>query len=110
VGSIYIYIHTHTHIYTHTHIVCILCVYIQRNTSHKKECNLARCAFVTTGIDLEGIVLSEIRQTEKDKYCVMSLIRAMNKARLIKKPANQPTKPKLIDSENRWLPAGAGGD
>ena len=30
--------------------------------------------FVTTWIDLEGIVLSEISQTEKDKYCMISLI------------------------------------
>ena len=55
-------------------------------------------------------MLSEISQTEKDKYCVMSLIYAKYKARLIKKPANQPIKPKLIDTENRWLPAGAGGN
>lgn len=31
--------------------------------------------FVTTGIDLEGIVLSEICQTEKDKYHMISFIR-----------------------------------
>ena len=61
-------------------------------------------------IELKGIMLSEISQTEKDKYCVMSLIYAKYKARLIKKPANQPIKPKLIDTENRWLPAGAGGN
>ena len=30
--------------------------------------------FVTTWLDLEGIMLSEIRQTEKDKYCMISLI------------------------------------
>ena len=29
--------------------------------------------FVTAWIDLEGIVLSEINQTEKDKYCMISL-------------------------------------
>ena len=29
--------------------------------------------FVTTWIDLEGIKLSEISQTEKDKYCMISL-------------------------------------
>ena len=27
--------------------------------------------------DLEGIMLSEISQTEKDKYCMTSLIRAI---------------------------------
>ena len=26
--------------------------------------------FETTGMDLEGIMLSEISQTEKDKYCM----------------------------------------
>ena len=30
--------------------------------------------FVTTWMDLEGITLSEISQTEKDKYCMVSLI------------------------------------
>ena len=29
--------------------------------------------FATTWIDLEGIILSEISQTEKDKYCMVSL-------------------------------------
>jgi len=30
--------------------------------------------FATTWMDLEGIMLSEIYQTEKDKYCVISFI------------------------------------
>ena len=30
--------------------------------------------FVTTQMDLEGIMLSEISQIEKDKYCMISLI------------------------------------
>ena len=30
--------------------------------------------FVTTWVDLEGIMLGEISQTEKDKYCPISLI------------------------------------
>ena len=30
--------------------------------------------FTTTCMDLEGIMLSEINQTEKDKYCMISLI------------------------------------
>ena len=29
--------------------------------------------FAATWMDLEGIVLSEISQTEKDKYCTVSL-------------------------------------
>ena len=30
--------------------------------------------FTATWMDLEGIMLSEIGQTEKDKYCMISLI------------------------------------
>ena len=30
--------------------------------------------FVTTWLDPEGIILNEISQTEKDKYCMISLI------------------------------------
>ena len=30
--------------------------------------------FVVTWIDLEGVMISEISQTEKDKYCMISLI------------------------------------
>ena len=39
--------------------------------SHRKNKILS---FVTTGVDLEGIMLSEINQTEKDKYHIISLI------------------------------------
>ena len=35
-----------------------------------KKGNLVTC----NTIDLEGIMLSEISQTEKDKYCMVSLI------------------------------------
>ena len=30
--------------------------------------------FATTWMDLEGTMLSEISQTEKDKYCMISLL------------------------------------
>ena len=30
--------------------------------------------FATTWTDLEGIILSEISQSEKDKYCMFSII------------------------------------
>ena len=33
-----------------------------------------RMPFAATWMDLEGIMLSEISQTEKDKYCMLSLI------------------------------------
>ena len=40
------------------------------NTQEKKNEVLP---FATAGVDLEGIMLSEVSQTEKDKYCMMSL-------------------------------------
>ena len=30
--------------------------------------------FVTTQMELEGIMLSEVSQIEKDKYCMISLV------------------------------------
>jgi len=30
--------------------------------------------FVTTWIDLEGIILSDVSHTEEDKYCMISFI------------------------------------
>ena len=33
--------------------------------------------FVTTWLDLDSMMLSEISQTEKDKYCIISLICAI---------------------------------
>ena len=42
--------------------------------SHKKEENLP---FVTAWIDLENIMLSEISQSEKGKYYIISLIGTM---------------------------------
>ena len=62
-NGISIYTYTHTHIYIYT--LCVYCVYTYNGTLViKRECNLAICAFVTTCIDLEGIKLSEIRQTK----------------------------------------------
>ena len=50
--------------YTHTHTMKFY-------SSIKKNEILP---FATTQMDLENILLSEISQTEKDKYCMMSLI------------------------------------
>ena len=43
--------------------------------SHKKKDEIL--PFATTWMDLKGIMLSEISQTEKDKYCMISLIFGM---------------------------------
>ena len=66
---IYIYIYTHTvkyvvYIYTHIYILS------EKLLSHKKNEILP---FAATWMDLEGTMLSEISQTEKDKYCILSL-------------------------------------
>ena len=53
---------------------------------------------MTTWMNLEGITLSEISQTEKEKDCMISLIRGLNK------------KVTLIETEIRkWLPGSGGG-
>ena len=43
--------------------------------------------FVTTWIDLEGNVLSEVNQREKEDYCMVSLYVESWKAKLIKTEA-----------------------
>ena len=48
---------------THTHNGIFL--------SHKKKNKILPHA---TSTELEGIMLSEVNQTEKDKYCMISLI------------------------------------
>ena len=53
--------HTHTHTYTHTGILL----------SHKKG---EIFPFAATWMDLEGIMLREISQMEKDKYLMISFI------------------------------------
>ena len=60
-----VYIYTHTHTHTHTHI------YTMEFYSAIKKNEIL--PFVTTWVDLGDIMLSEISQTEKDKYCMISL-------------------------------------
>ena len=55
---------THTHTHTHTHVM--------ENYSAMKDEEILQ--FVTTRMDLQGIMLSEINQMEKDKYCMISLM------------------------------------
>ena len=58
------HVHTCTHTHTHTHKM-------EYYSAIKKNGILP---FATTWMDLEGIMLSEISQTEKDRYCMISLI------------------------------------
>ena len=53
---------------------------------------------VKTGMDLEGIMLSEINQTEKGKYCMFSLICGTLKNKTKKQNENR-----LIFIENKLV-------
>ena len=59
---IYLYIYTHTHTHTYT---------MEYSSAIKKN---EIMPFVATWMDLEMIILSEVSQTEKDKYHIISLI------------------------------------
>ena len=61
---VYIYVYTHTHTHTHTHT-------LEYYSAIKKNEILP---FATTWMELEGIMLSEISQSEKDKNHMASLI------------------------------------
>ena len=63
-----IHVHTHTHTHTHTHSGELL--------SHKKNEILS---FADTWMELESTILSEIRQSEKDKCLLMSLLMEFKK-------------------------------
>ena len=62
-------IHTHTHTHTHTHS------HTQWNITQSLKKKNEILLFATTWMDLEGIILNEISQTEKDKYRMISLWR-----------------------------------
>ena len=66
--NVIIYIYTHTHTHTHS---CIYTHIMEYYPAIKKNENLATYNNV---MDLEGIMLSEISLTEKDKSCMISLI------------------------------------
>ena len=51
-------------------------------------------------IDLEGIMLSEIGQTEKDTYYMISLICEIKKNKI-----NEQNRKKFIDSQNKLMVA-----
>ena len=54
----------------------VVCVYIYTHTHNGMYSAIKKneiLPFVTAWIGLESIMLSEISQTEKDKYCIISL-------------------------------------
>ena len=63
--------YTHTHTHTHTHRQTTQTHTVKQYSAIKKNENLP---FAATCMDLEGIVLSEINQTEKDNYHMTSFI------------------------------------
>ena len=83
-----VYIYTHAQIHTMEHYSAI-----------KKKKNEI-LPFATTWMDLEGIILSEISQTEKDRYCVFSLIFGIYKTKQIEQNRNR-----LTDTENKLVVA-----
>ena len=60
---VYIYTHTHTHTHTHTQMECYSAI--------RKDEYLP---FKSMWMELEGIMLSEISQSEKDKHYMVSFI------------------------------------
>ena len=73
---VYIYIYIYIYIYTYIYIYVYIYIYIYTHTMeyYSDIKNNKILPFATTWMDLEGIILSEIGQTEKDKYCMISLI------------------------------------
>ena len=79
----YIYIYIYTHIYMILEVrsskaYIYICIYTHTHT-HTRNGILAIkkneiLPFATIRMDLEGITLSEISQTEKDKYCMFLLL------------------------------------
>ena len=67
----YIYIYTYTHIYIHTHT---------HTLSHQKNEILP---FATTSMELESIMLSQISQSEKDNYHMISCVEFKKQNRII---------------------------
>ena len=49
-----------------------MCTHTQRNATQPKNNEIS--PFAATWMDVKDIMLSEISQTEKDKYCMISLV------------------------------------
>lgn len=51
-----------------------MCIHTQWNDNNIQPHKRRKSCPVTTQMDVEGIILSEVSQTEKDKYCTVSFI------------------------------------
>ena len=71
-------IYTQTHTHTHTHTMEFYFA-LKRNEIFP---------FATTWTNLEAIMLSETSQTEKDKYCMVSLMCGFQKTKQVNKLNN----------------------
>ena len=69
--NIYIYIYTHTHILLPSHIYMRILVILEYYSVIKKKNEIL--PFATAWLNLEGIILNEVNQTKKGKYCMFSL-------------------------------------
>ena len=71
---VYIYIYIHTYTYTY---ICV-CIYIYIHTHTMEYYSAVKkneiLPFATTWMELEGIMLSEVGQAEKDRYNMTSLM------------------------------------
>ena len=56
-------------------------------------------------MDLEGIMLNEISQMHKDKYCMISLIRGIQKIQQTSEYKTTETDSE-VQSANQWFPWG----
>ena len=97
---------THTHTHTHTQT--------QWNTTQPRK-RMNRCSFALTQIDLEGIMLSEISQVEKDKYHMISThvwnIEIKQKVKIMNKPnKNKHIKRTQQSPEGKGLEQGEMGE
>ena len=64
--------------------------------------------FAATWMDLEIIILSELSQTEKDKYHIISLICGIKKSDTNELIYKTETDSQTLKT-NLWLPKGKGG-
>ena len=71
--------HTHTHTHAHTHTL--------EYYSAVKKCETL--PFAMTWMNLESIMLSEISQSEKDKFHMISLVCRIYETKQIKKDTNK---------------------